>query len=885
MRLHRLTLTDYRGIEHRDITFADHGVTVVAGANEIGKSSLIEALDLLLEYKDRSAHKQVKAVKPTHADVGAQVEAEISTGRYRFIYRKRFHKNRETALTIVEPVREQLSGDEAHERVQAMLAETMDTALWQAQRVLQATATSAVDLSDCDALSRALDIAAGQRGEDDEDADANPVLIEAIESEYRKYFTATGRDTGEWAEAKAALREAKALEARCLADVTEVEERLQRHAELSDQITEEEARCDGVQARVAAATTAAQQLAALITGLDEAEAKAQIARAAADAAGKALADRRELAAEVTRRASALQDAETVTEAAAAESENATAAAETATAAAAAADRARLGATEIAEAARAVLERLRRREEADRLTGRLAEIDTTAAQLQAVDTELSAITMTDKAFGAIKDADDEVRIASARADLAATVVELSAGEDVEITLAGEQITLPAGQSRTLTVAAATEIALPGSVTARIVPPATAADTHSELVAARERLQALLAAAGVHDLAGAKALDERRRELVTRRDGLRATLAGYCAGEQIEQLRGRADRLRAELADAGETEDSATDLDTAQAAATAATDALAALTRDAETKRTAAAAALELKSAADLRAAAGRERVEAARTELAAAATRLEQARAENTDEKLAEAGTVAETEQQRAEQQLAQLEQRFAEAHAEEVTAELRAAEEQAAELAARLDELRRGRRDAQVALEIFGGEGRTSKLQDAQIALAHATAAHDRTRDRARAVETLRSVMAKHRENTRRRYVEPFRAEVQRLGRSVFGDSFEVEVDSDLRICSRTLDGCTVPFESLSGGAKEQLGIIARLAVAALVAGDDTVPVVIDDALGFTDPDRLARMAAVFDLAGADGQVIVLTCSPQRFDAIAGAHRIELGETDLAVAE
>ena len=40
------------------------------------------------------------------------------------------------------------------------------------------------------------------------------------------------------------------------------------------------------------------------------------------------------------------------------------------------------------------------------------------------------------------------------------------------------------------------------------------------------------------------------------------------------------------------------------------------------------------------------------------------------------------------------------------------------------------------------------------------------------------------------------------------------------------------------------------------------MPVVIDDALGFTDPDRLARMGAVFDAVGSDGQVIVLTCSP-----------------------
>ena len=60
---------------------------------------------------------------------------------------------------------------------------------------------------------------------------------------------------------------------------------------------------------------------------------------------------------------------------------------------------------------------------------------------------------------------------------------------------------------------------------------------------------------------------------------------------------------------------------------------------------------------------------------------------------------------------------------------------------------------------------------------------------------------------------------------------------------SRTLDGRTVPWDSLSGGAKEQLGIVARLAGSALVAKEDGVPVVIDDALGFSDADRLAKMA------------------------------------------
>ena len=100
MKLHRLVLKNYRGIEYREIEFPDHGVVVVSGANEIGKSSMVEALDLLLESKDRSTKKEVKQVKPTHADVGSEITAEISAGAYRFIYHKRFHKRPETQLTV-----------------------------------------------------------------------------------------------------------------------------------------------------------------------------------------------------------------------------------------------------------------------------------------------------------------------------------------------------------------------------------------------------------------------------------------------------------------------------------------------------------------------------------------------------------------------------------------------------------------------------------------------------------------------------------------------------------------------------------------------------------------------------------------------------------------
>jgi DNA repair exonuclease SbcCD ATPase subunit len=179
-------------------------------------------------------------------------------------------------------------------------------------------------------------------------------------------------------------------------------------------------------------------------------------------------------------------------------------------------------------------------------------------------------------------------------------------------------------------------------------------------------------------------------------------------------------------------------------------------------------------------------------------------------------------------------------------------------------------------LGVIGSEGRQGALDAAQAELERARAEHSRIRERVQAAQLLRGTMIRHRDNTRQRYVQPYRAELERLGRTVFGPSFEVDVDTELTIRTRTLDGCTVPYESLSGGAKEQLGILARLAGAALVAKEDTVPVVIDDALGFTDPERLTKMGAVFDSVGSHGQVIVLTCTPTRYLGVENAHVIEL---------
>jgi len=48
VRIHRIKLSNYRGVSQAEVMFPAQGVTIVEGDNEVGKTSLSEAIDLLL---------------------------------------------------------------------------------------------------------------------------------------------------------------------------------------------------------------------------------------------------------------------------------------------------------------------------------------------------------------------------------------------------------------------------------------------------------------------------------------------------------------------------------------------------------------------------------------------------------------------------------------------------------------------------------------------------------------------------------------------------------------------------------------------------------------------------------------------------------------------
>jgi hypothetical protein len=861
MKLHRLELTNFRGIAHRRIDFPDRGVVVVCGPNEIGKSSMIDALDLLLEEKDRSAKAKVRQVKPQGSDVASEVLAEISTGKYRFIYRKRFHKNQLTELNILAPSAEQLTADPAHERVLAMIAETMDVGLWKAQQVLQADSTAAVELTGCDALSRALDIAAGEATTP---SGVETSLIGNINLEFAKYFTGTGRDGRDWKEVQADLTRAQRELGDCQRDVDAVEELVSRHAELTEQRTAAADQRRAAAHRHAIAKKAADELEALTVQLDNAQVAADAARKGSDAATARNDERIRLIAEVAKR----REAVTALGEALAVAAEAQKAAEIAAGTAEGAAQQSAKATALAQEHE---ERARKTVDAVAAGAKLEAIDSAQTELTSITVELDGIALTAELMTAITEAATAVQRHEDQLSQSAGAVEFTAAADIELVVGGRRVVMTAGDSWRTSTSEPTSVELPGVLTARIDPGATTAEIQDKLDAARQDVRELLASAGVDDVRAARELEQRRQMLTIRRGELNAQLAGLCGGEDVGALRPRLAALRAELP-------SGTDLgpEAAEAEHAAAVAALGPARDKAKAERKIAddAAAVSTVEATEVKL--SQERLRGAEAELAADAALLAKQRAEAGDESLAAALTADAEALRSADDVVSGLVEERAARNPGAIEAETATAGSELDRLNSHYAGIERELNEITGALEMAGTEGRRGKLDDAKTAMEYARRTHEQWGRRARAVELLKSVMERHRDDTRKRYVDPFRATLENLGKPVFGPTFQIEIDTDLSIVTRTLDGCTVAYESLSGGAKEQLGILVRLAGAALVADHETVPVVIDDALGFADPDRLDAMRKVLGNLGGEGQVIVLTCTPDRYVGIDGAKFIEL---------
>ncbi|MCX5998390.1 MAG: AAA family ATPase, partial [Chloroflexi bacterium] len=216
MKYLRIRIANYRGIIASEVRFGSAGITLVQGPNEVGKTSIGEAIGLLFEYPDSSKHRNIEAIRPVHRDEGPEIELEAESGPYAFTYFKRFYKKPETKLTITRPKPENLTGREAHERAEAILRETIDVDLWKALTLQQGDAVRQPTLTKQTSLSAALDRVAGGRPADPREEG----LFADVLKVYGNYFTERGVERKE-------LQEARKRETDTRAEVKKIEQQIQ----------------------------------------------------------------------------------------------------------------------------------------------------------------------------------------------------------------------------------------------------------------------------------------------------------------------------------------------------------------------------------------------------------------------------------------------------------------------------------------------------------------------------------------------------------------------------------------------------------------------------------------------------------------------------------
>ncbi|WP_144793004.1 hypothetical protein [Kocuria palustris] len=879
MRIHRIRVDSFKGVRERTVEFPDTGITVLQGRNESGKSSMIEAFDLLLDAPDSSGSRAVKAANPVGDDLGIAVEAEFSLGGHRLLYRKHWIKAKKTTLRFLEGPRagEALSGREAHDAVVA-LREQSDQTLWSVLRMLQGSSSGSMPLTDSSALRSALEQVSGGSAQ----SESGSSLLALAQAERDRYWTATGRESAptkalrdRYAQAVAEHEKADAE----LAGLLEAEERLER----------DERALTAAQRSSAAADQEAEAARSAAESLQELKARREKADAEAEVAASRAQQKRLDADERTRRRGQADQAERT----AAELEDRAQSLRTRADAAQEDVSAR---REALEGARARDEAARRRVRQIRTAQRLVEDRRRAAELAEAVTQLDQVAEQLTELGSPEDAPitqeavDEIDAAeraaeTARAQFEAGSAQLTVtalGEPRSVRLGHDVVELAAEASTTQAVTEPVDIELPGRLRVSVAPEQGRETRRRRLDEAQDALTQALRRWEVGSPQEARERLRMQTETQRQRRSLEDRRTLVLAGRDEAELRREHERLAAAPAD------EAHDADDALPRFVDAEEAAAAL-QDAD--ETAEAARVELESARD--AAAGADAALSARREELGAALASQQAQSDIAgaaraqlardregigDEDLEAAAASAAAELARVQSAREQLEREWEEQDAEHVLQQQGAMARRAQSLRQQLDRARDQRSQSRGALTALDRDEKQSAFDTAltqRRAVSRELRSHLR---RAAAAKLLAETMEQFQAEAHRRYTEPFRKRLEHLGSYVFGSSFQVELDEDLEVTRRFMHGSWIDEASLSTGAREQLAVLVRLAVATLVDPVDGVPVIFDDALGHTDPERLVSLAAALESAGRQAQVILLTATPERFAAVADTAVVRIGD-------
>lgn len=865
MRIRAIELTNIRrfaGQTARIDNIGD-GITVLCEPNEFGKSTFFDALHALFFERHRGTRATVKALQP-HAGGAPEVALDFDLPQGRFRLEKRW-LSRPTAR-IRENGRIIAQDDEAEAWIDAIIGRGLagpSGLLWVRQGLLgmEPEGSTASDKSERErALGARRDLVSSVAGEIDMMTGGRRLdaVMGRVEDALGRLATTTGRAKagGEWARAEAEADALRAQQADLAAKASHLSGELSRRAEVQRQLRDLDDPEQDRQRKNALAAAKKAHAEAEVHGEAVREAQRDLALATVTEentratierletlserlrqAEQALAAARDEAAGHETRADALATADREAAAALALAQDGTRMVRDRLAAA---QQARL-----AQAARGRLEQLART---------LAQAEELRAKLEADRAQRALLAVTPKLLAAAEQARDAHDCVAAEQAARSVTLHLRYTGAAHLQEAGKP--LPEGAHA---VDGPRSFEMPGIGTLQVDPGIRAERDEGALERAAATLQERLASCGAQTLTEARAKLSEAHCLDEALRGTEALLA-HLAPDGLEALRRDHSQASAEagaVTEAGEDPatieaELAAALQTESGRRDAAQDAHAAFVAASETR-------------------AGR------RATLASAGRAFETALAEAGDP--AEfAGRLQVLRQEQAHQQasLAQAQARCLQLEQNAPDLEMTAAALSRTEAVLTQAQVARERLREEMAtlngsIGTLAEQGLEEHLDEVRGRLAEAEARAGRYAAEVQALSRLRRALDEARRSARDAYLQPVVRELQPL-LSVIHPGATLEIDDDTLLpAALTRDGQAETLDILSGGTREQVAILTRLAFARLFARTGTtVPVILDDALVHSDDDRIEAMFTAIHRVAQDQQILVLTCRQRAFAALGG---------------
>jgi DNA repair exonuclease SbcCD ATPase subunit len=174
-------------------------------------------------------------------------------------------------------------------------------------------------------------------------------------------------------------------------------------------------------------------------------------------------------------------------------------------------------------------------------------------------------------------------------------------------------------------------------------------------------------------------------------------------------------------------------------------------------------------------------------------------------------------------------------------------------------------------IRTYADEAVEETWRETADALAAAGARVDAFAKEVKVLQRLTAALDAARSEARDLYLKPVMAELKPLLGLLFDDVSITFDDKTLLPQTIRRNGQDEEVDRLSGGMREQLSVLTRLAFARLLARNGRpAPVILDDALVYSDDDRIEKMFDALHRQSMDQQIIVFSCRQRAFQKLGG---------------